>query len=323
MMNAVFEFLDRHSSVILTTHHPADADGLGAEKALAFIAGTMGKQARIVNSGPVPESFRFMDPGKKIEALDEAKEALPGGSGLLILDTTDEYNIGSIKDFLPSAAEVLVIDHHEPAPFCAFKGLVDNKASSTCELAVELAQARGIKLSAESAMAAYAGIVYDTGFFSYSKTTVRTFRAALALVEAGVNPYNVYRELSESGTIGALRLQKIVLSTLEISADGRVAVQVLRKEMLEKSGARFEDAENFINIPLKAKSVEVSVLVKENKEGQIRCSLRSKGKINVSRIAQTQGGGGHVSAAGFRSSRSMEETITNILGIISAELDKQ
>ena len=322
MLNTVFEFLDRHSSIILTTHHPADADGLGAEKVLSQIIGKKGKEVKIVNSGPVPENFRFLDPSNTIEVWNDVKETLPKEPGLLIVDTADEYNIGDIKEFLPSAREVLVIDHHEPNPFSAFKGLIDSKASSTCELAVELARAADVKITHECALAAYAGIVYDTGFFSYSKTTERTFRAALTLIESGVNPYVVYQELSENGSTGSLLLQKAVLSTMEIHNNGRVAVQVLRKEDLESTGARFEDAENFINIPLKCKDIEVSVLVKENNEGQIRCSLRSKGKINVSKIAQTQGGGGHVSAAGFRSKLGLDETIANILSIISGELGK-
>jgi phosphoesterase RecJ-like protein len=100
-----------------------------------------------------------------------------------------------------------------------------------------------------------------------------------------------------------------------------VAVQILRKEDLEASQASFEDAENFINVPLRSRDIMVSVLVKENREGQIRCSLRSKGKVNVSKIAQSFGGGGHVSAAGFKSKDSIEETLSRVLEKITVFLD--
>ena len=322
MANAVFEFLKRHSSLIITTHDTADADGLGAEKVFAQMALALGKQARIINSSPVPENFRFMDPGNAVETWDEAGDTLPENTALVMLDTSDEYNIGKVKDFIPQAAEIFVIDHHEPNPLGTFKGYNDNTASSTSELAVELAGEAGVKLTLENATAAYAGIVYDTGFFAYSKTTARTFRAALTLVETGVEPYKVYSKISENATTGTLLLQKAVFSTLEILYQGRVAVQMLRKKDLENSGARYEDAENFINVPLKSRDIEVSIIIKENREGQIRCSLRSKGNVNVSKIAQMLGGGGHVSAAGFKSSLGAEDTLKVVLEKIAEELDK-
>jgi len=322
MSNTIFEFLKRHSSLILTTHDPADADGLGAEQVCALIASTLGKQVRIINSGPVPEHFRFIDPDNTVEVWGDVKETLSPDAALVILDTTDEYNIGELRELIPRVPEVFVVDHHEPNQFCTFKGYIDNTASSACELMLELAVEAGVKLSPECARAAYAGLVYDTGSFAYSKTTGRTFRAALMLVEAGVNPYGVYRELNENASTASLLLQQKVLSTLELHNQGRVAAQLLRKEDLETSGARFEDAENFINIPLKSKEIEVSILVKESKEGQTRCSLRSKGNVNVSKIAQALKGGGHVSAAGFKSSLGPDETLTMILEKVTRALEE-
>ena len=323
MIDAVLEFLDRHSSLVITTHDHADADGLGAERVFSQIAESRGKKVRIVNSSPIPESFQFMDPDNTIETWDALKTKLPKKAGFVILDTSDEYNIGKLKDYIPKAAEVFVIDHHELAPLSKLKGYIDSTSSSTCEMVIEVAQAAGIALTPDRARAAYAGIVYDSGFFAYSKTTSRTFRAALILVENGVKPYEVYRELNEKASTGSLLLQKTVFSTLEIHSHGKIAVQMLRKEDLEKCGANFEDAEHFINLPLKSKDIEVSILIKENREGQTRCSLRSKGTVNVSKIAQTLGGGGHVSAAGFKSTFGPEETLGIILEKVSKELDKK
>jgi len=320
MSDIVFNFLKRHSTLVITTHDNADADGIGAEIAFSEIARSMGKQIRIINSQSVPESYRFMDKSNAIESWEEAKEKLPNGAAMVILDTTDEYNIGKLKDFIPMATEVMVIDHHEPNKFSTLKGYIDPTSSSTCETIVGLVLETGITLSIDAAIAAYAGIVYDSGFFAYPKTTIRTFRAAMALIETGVNPYEVYRELNESANIGSLNLQKAVLSTLELHNQGRVAVQMLRKEDLAASGANNDAAEGFVNIPLRCKEILVSVLVKENKEGNVRCSMRSKGSVNVSKIAQSLGGGGHVSAAGFKSTKSLNDTLGLVLEKINAEL---
>jgi phosphoesterase RecJ-like protein len=311
MVNEVFEFLERHSSLILTTHDNADADGLGAEKLFAKIAISLGKKVRIINSNPIPEKFQFLDPENAIETWD--KVGTLQDAALVMLDTSDEYNIGQLRELIFWAAEVFAIDHHEPGALGAIQGCIDPTASSASEMIVEMALEAGTALDAECAAAAYAGIVYDTGFFAYPKTTIRTFRAALALVEAGVNPNAVYRELNEKSSITAVELQKTVLSTLEIHNKGRVAAQMLRKEDLIKTGAHIEDAENFINIPMRCREIEVSVVVKENKDGQVRCSLRSKGKVNVSKIAQSLGGGGHITAAGFKSKFGLEETLGLVL----------
>jgi len=322
MSASVFQFLDRHSSLILTTHDPADADGLGAQQLFYFIVKSLGKEVRIVNSTPTPEKFRFIDPDNTIEIWENLKETISREAGLIIFDTADEYHIGDMRSIIPYVPEVFVIDHHEPTRFCTFNGYIDNTASSTCEIVVELAQEAGVALKPKFAQAAYAGLAYDTGSFAYSKTTSRTFKAALSLVEAGANPYSAYHQFNETASTGALLLQKIVFSTLEIHSHGRVAVQVVRKKDFEFTGANSEDSENFANVPLRAKEILVSVLVKENKDGQIRCSLRSKGTVNVSKIAQSMGGGGHVSSAGFRSSMNIEETLQIILKKIEKEMDK-
>ncbi|MDR2258820.1 MAG: bifunctional oligoribonuclease/PAP phosphatase NrnA [Treponema sp.] len=319
----MFDFFKKHESFILTTHEGADADGLGAELVCNRILGKMGKAVQILNAEKTPAHFAFMDPDGSIEVWNEEIYAeLPEKSALLILDTSDEYNIGSMRSLIGRVRETFVIDHHEPAPFSTLAGFIDATASSTCEIAVEAALAAGIDLDTDTAMAAFAGLSFDTGSFAYIKTTGRTFKAALAMIERGAVPYSVYRELNESSSLGALLLRKQVLSTLEIRAGGRAAVLILRKEDLEATGANFEDAESFINIPLRAREIAVSILVKENREGKVRCSLRSKGAVNVSKIAQQFGGGGHVTAAGFKSALGIEKTLEQVLEKVAPLLEK-
>ena len=321
MKYPVLEFLKRHDSMVITTHENPDPDGIGAEMVFSQILETMGKQAHIINSCPTPEQYRFMDTENIIKTWDDAGENLPKGSALVILDTSDEFNIGKLKAYIPHAAEVFLIDHHEHNEFYTFDGYIDSKASSTCELTVELATEAGVKLSLKNCKAAFAGLAYDTGFFAYSKTTARTFKTAMILVESGINPYEIYREFYENASIASLCLQKAVLSSLEITDDNRVVLQILRKEDLEKTGANPEDSDGFINTPLKCRDVEVSVLLKESREGLLRCSLRSKGKVNVAKIALGLGGGGHITASGFKCQLGIEETKNLVLDKIYKELE--
>jgi len=321
MIDKLKAFLERHKLFILTTHDPADADGLGAQLVFACILRGLGKQFRIINSSPIPEQFRFMDRQGVIEVLDSEKHnALPEQSAVIMLDTADLHNIGQMRDLVCRAKEVFIIDHHEVLSAPHFSGICDSTSSSTCELAVELASAMAVTIEDGAAFAAYTGMVYDTGFFAYQKTTARSFRAAITLLELGVNPTEAYQELCENTATRSLLLQKRSFASLEIHCNGRVASQVLRLEDFAQIGAVNDDSDGFVNVPLRAREIVVSVMVKESRKGKVKCSLRSKGDIDVSKIAHDFGGGGHVNAAGFKSDLNADQTLALTLAKITGYL---
>jgi len=317
MFEKVLSFLDRYESFVLTTHDPPDADGLGTELVLAAILKNKGKKCRIINASPMPLYNRFMDKASIIEIWDDEKHAnFAKESALMVVDTSDEYHLGSMRENLKKAKEIFIIDHHEINPKSKLTGFSDPTAASTSELAIEIAECLGVSLDCDTAAAAYAGIVYDTGFFAYTKTTIRTFKAAIKTLEWGADPNSTYRQLMENGSLASILLQKQALSKLEFYADKKIAVMVLCKEDFENSGAAYEDSDSIVNIPLKAQEVEISMLIKEKPSGEVRCSLRSKGNVNVSKIAQVFNGGGHISAAGLKSPLNPKETLKKLLNYI-------
>jgi phosphoesterase RecJ-like protein len=324
MIDKLKAFMERHDLFILTTHDPADADGLGAQLVFACILMGYGKRFRIINSSPIPEQFVFMDRQGMIEQLaPEIHNALPEKAAVIMLDTADLHNIGQMRDLVCRAKEVFIIDHHEVISVSHFSGICDSTAASTCELAVELAVAMGVTLELETAFAAYTGMVYDTGFFAYQKTSPRSFRAAITLLELGVNPTEAYQELRENTALRSLLLQKKAFASLEIHCDGQVASQALRLEDFAQTGAVNDDADGFVNIPLRAREIMVSIMVKESRKGKVKCSLRSKGDIDVSKIAHDFGGGGHINAAGFNSDFNIDQTLALALTKISGYLGKK
>jgi phosphoesterase RecJ-like protein len=322
MIKIIEAFLQKHDSFIITTHDPADADGLGAQMVLACILRKYGKQFRIINASPIPDNFRFMDPKGITEHWDEEKhKELPEKSAVFLIDTAEENHLGDIKPAVLRSREVFIFDHHEPNPGCPFSGINDPAAASTCEMAVEAAEEAGVLIAPQAAFAAYTGIIFDTGSFAYSKTSPRTFRAAITLVEAGVNPHEAYRKLCENSPAGALLLQTRAFSGMAFHCRGRVASQVLRKEDFAETGTVSDDTEGFVNVPLKSREILVSFLIKESKEGKAKCSLRSKGSINVAEVARSFGGGGHVNASGFKSKTDVDKTLAAVLERISEILE--
>jgi len=144
-----------------------------------------------------------------------------------------------------------------------------------------------------------------------------TFEIARDLVSRGVEPNMVYANVYESNSISALLLHSRVLATLELAHGSRVALLVMRREMISESGGTYEEADQLINIPLRSEDIRVSVFFKENLEGLMRCSMRSKGAIDVAEIAQRFGGGGHRTAAGFKCRQSLEETRRAVLAMLA------
>jgi bifunctional oligoribonuclease and PAP phosphatase NrnA len=315
-LSAAVDFLRRTDKLIITAHDTPDGDALGSECAIRRALLGMGKKAIILNADPTPRKFAFLDPDNAICVLqDEAQVPVDVETyGLLMLDTNDIHNIGCTATLvLPRVREYFIVDHHENEEDVLTGNLILKSASSTAEIVYQILREMGIEIDLPMAEALYTGIIYDTGCFIYPKTTAITFDIARHLVQCGVQPNAVYTRVYESNSISALLLQSRVLSTLELAHANHVALLTMSREMIRDSGANYEEADGIINIPLRSEDVRVSIFFKENTDGLLRCSLRSKGAINVAEIAQTFGGGGHQTAAGFKCRLSMEKTKRAIL----------
>lgn len=298
------DLIHHFDKFILTAHETPDGDAVGSEYAMYCCLKQLGKTVRIINSDEAAGKYRFIDKDEVIEVLyDDAN--LPDDINeycLIILDTNDIHNIGSVKKaILPNVELYCIIDHHEGGEQIDSDNIVRQNASSTCEVLYDLFKDLKITIDFPIAEALFVGIVYDTGSFIYPKTTAKTFKIAYDLVSLGVNPNEVFSRIYESNSVSSLMLQAKVLSSLELLYNERVAVQVMLKQTIIECGALYEEADSIINVPLKSEQIRVSVFFKENEKGILRCSMRSKGNINVADIAQQFGGGGHKTAAGFKS----------------------
>jgi bifunctional oligoribonuclease and PAP phosphatase NrnA len=322
-LQPAIEFIQRTRRFIITAHETPDGDAIGSECAMFHALRALGKEALIFNADPTPRKFAYMDRGGIVGVLD-GTHPLPDDLeswSLLMLDTNDIRNIGQVSTLvLPRVRECFIIDHHEKENALAGNCILVS-ASSTCEILYPLFRALGVTVDFPMAQALFTGIVYDTGSFVYPKTTAETFEIARDLVRAGVEPNDIYARVYESNSISALVLQSRVLSTLQLAHDERVAILTLRRQMIVDSGANYEEADQLINIPLKSENIRVSVFFKENLEGLLRCSLRSKGNINVAEIAQSFGGGGHKTAAGFKCRQTLESTQEIVLEKLKAQLE--
>lgn len=315
-MHKGFKSFDKHinkyKKFIISTHESPDWDGLGAEIAFNELLQKLGKQTIILNSDPAPEAFNFFNPDNEIHVLDENFE-LPDDIeeyAQFVLDTNDYDNIGGAYHLLKDKVkDLFIIDHHEGSADKFEGNFIKAEASSACEIVYGLFQYYDEEISIKAAKALFSGVVFDTGSFRYPKTSPDTYRMAAHLVEIGVSPFEVYEKIYEQNSRSSFELRGMILSTMEILFDGKCIAMKLTPEMLEKSGATFAEGEPAINLPLMVKGVVASLLVKlQNEDQPVKVSMRTKGDLDVAKIAMENGGGGHKNAAGFKSKLTFDET---------------
>lgn len=295
-------YLRAHDDYLILSHSDPDGDAVGSELGLLAVLRGIGKSACILNSDACPAKLRAFDPEGNLHSLEDG-DPVPSDLGqkvLILIDTCDFQHTRRAKEFLlPFAREVVIIDHHTPPSQLPCAAYIDDEAAASSQIVLELALALGYTPDLTCANALFMGIVFDTGSFIYPKTTAATFEAARRLVEYGVKPKEIHSALFETIEPSRMRLLARVQASLRMFHHDRTAFQLMTYDMLGETGATNEDAENFINYPLKCTTVLVSVFLKESKPGFFRCSLRSKGTVDVSVLALAHGGGGHKTAAGF------------------------
>jgi phosphoesterase RecJ-like protein len=304
-------FISKYDKFIISTHESPDWDGLGSEIALLELLRNLGKKPLIINSDPTPDTFLPLDTGKDINIMN-GSFLLPGDINeyaQFVLDTNDYDNIGSASKILKEKIrEFFIIDHHEGDAGITSSNFIKAEASSVSEIIYHIIRHYGQPITLSSAQALFAGIVFDTGSFVYPKTSAETFKIAAHLVELGVTPFRVHEQIYEQNTLPSFELRGHILSTIEVLYGGKLIAMKLTPAMLKESGASFAEGEPVINVPLAVKGVVASLLVKQDMQGPVKVSMRTKGDIDVARIAIQHGGGGHKNAAGYKSKHSFDET---------------
>jgi len=314
-LNEIIKAIQKANTILVATHVFPDADALGSQLGLSNILEGMGKTVIRYSEEPVSYLYDFLpDCEKLICELPDLSQI----DCVIVLDCGDRLRVGKALEALLTIHPMIVVDHHTGHQEFGDLRWVQSGRASTGDMIYELSKALIAEISLDAAYCLYAAIVADTGSFKYASTTATTFTIAGALVARGVNPEQVATKLFDNFTESRLHLLQTVLSTLELSAEGKLALITATREMFELSGAASDDTESFINYPRALTSVKVAVFLKE-KEGAISVSMRSKGsQYDVSEVARKLGGGGHRNAAGckFRNGETLAEAREQIFALL-------
>ncbi len=305
-------------SIIILPHENPDGDALGSAMALYLFLKKKGKNVVVGCKDRVPHFLDF------IPYVDEIIR-IPNGKF---------YDIGIVVDsagFHRTGAEVKVakrvrIDHHVGGEFNGRYDYIDPRAPATASLVYELILAWDEEaMDEEIATCLYVGLATDTGFFRYSNTNEFTFELAKRLVRYGADPNYVYRMFSERESVNKMKLISKVLETLTLYEDGLVAGVTIYDSFFRETGTDYTDSEGLVNYPRSIEGVKVAfALIEKPREGVWKVSLRSKEAVDVSKIAERLGGGGHKYASGCKiKAISRDEALEILLSEIRKQLKLQ
>lgn len=322
--------LESWRRTMILTHERPDGDALGATGAMKRAIEAAGRQADALVFGDVPPRYAFLDKSCGLNRWNGAVTASLDGEfdGILVLDTSSWTQLETAASYLRgSRLPRIVLDHHTTPNELAGNGaelitLVDSSAASACGLVWQWCEVMGWPVDQATAEAIFTGLITDTGWFRFSNTDSATMRAAVAMMDRGARPEVLYGRLYESWSPARLKLKARLLNSMELAADGRVAVMSLTLKDFAETGAIAADSEELVNEPMAIGSVAATALLIEMEGAKVRVNLRSKSPdvcgmdVNVAALAQTINGGGHRRAAGGRVSGSLAEVKSKIVELL-------
>ena len=311
-MNTVEEIANviKHiKSAVIFTHLRPDGDTLGSALALSRALSLLKIANQTVNEGEIPEEFFFLEAAKRIlRALTLDAEAY------ICVDSSDETRLGQLQSVYFAGAKKKItvnIDHHVSNTRYAKYNFVRHRASN-CENVADVIKAMGVPFDKEIADCLMTGAVTDSGAFSHDDVSGDTFRAAADFADAGANVAVITYELFKKRSKARAALYAETVASLRYLLNDTFAVAVVPRERLERLGLKQDATEGVVDFGLTVDCVEVSASLLEMKKGQYKVSLRSKGKVNVNRVAATFGGGGHVLASGCMLFGELEDVIDRL-----------
>jgi phosphoesterase RecJ-like protein len=303
----LLNLITQNKSFLIVGHINPEGDAIGATLALSLGLRKLGKKdICVLSRDPVPETLRFLPSSEIVRQKPPAKEF-----DVVFLVDCNEVKRTGYEGF--RAKKTAIIDHHvlpaDAATSEFYKSvsavLIDPDAAAAGLLVYRVLTALKVPIDKNIATNLYTAILTDTGGFRYSNASAESLKTAAHLVEAGARPWDISKEVYESIPYKSMKLLGLSLATLE-RKDGIAWINTT-KHMFGKTGTTSEDSEDFVDFPRKVKDIDVAIFFREDGAKSYKLSLRSKGRVNVQKIAKSFGGGGHVAAAGCKINGSLKE----------------
>jgi bifunctional oligoribonuclease and PAP phosphatase NrnA len=311
-LDSVFK---RNSSFLISSHVGIDGDCIGSQLAMFWYLTSLGKRVVLFNHDTLPVKFRFLENSQFLTA-DLPKGQVDVG---VILDCSNPARLG--WDGLRDVCTYIVnLDHHRDNVLFGDSNIVTKGGAATGQIIYDFFNDRKISYPAHVAESLYTAIMTDTGAFRFSNTTGTILRMCADLSDRGADCSKIYEKVYTSFSQHGLLLQSRIWSTLAFYEGGSICSMEMPYGLIDELGATYGDSEGMADITIIGSDVQVGMLIKYD-DTDTHFSLRSKGRIDVGKIAQSiPGGGGHSSAAGCTMHMPCAQAKPLMLDIIKKEL---
>ncbi|HUV49457.1 MAG TPA: bifunctional oligoribonuclease/PAP phosphatase NrnA [Anaerolineae bacterium] len=315
MINQIIQHLKNSNNIFLCSHINPDGDAIASMIAMGLSLALWQKKITLYNESPIPAVYSFLPSVKRIVRHIDRQTIYDTA---IVLDCGDLHRVGKAASFVSRIPVLINIDHHLSNNSFGDFQLIDFSACASVEIIYRLLGEMGLPISKDIATLIYTGILTDTGSFRFSNTNKSAFTICREMINIGVDPYYIARNIYETLSPGYIKLLHKALGSIEISKNGKLSMITLTKEMLDKTGARPEEVNGLIDYAKAIKNVKIAVLIhgisdtREEAHGRFRVSLRSDGTVDVAAFASSFGGGGHYSASGF----AIESSIIDLKNLI-------
>ncbi|NLM51807.1 MAG: bifunctional oligoribonuclease/PAP phosphatase NrnA [Firmicutes bacterium] len=315
-LSSIAQHLLKSHKILVVSHIMPDGDAIGSLLALGLALKKLGKNVTMYVADGVPAKFAFL------RGAEEICTSLPFFTFdcVAVLDCADRDRLQPIWEEIKDLF-ILNLDHHPTNTLFGNLNYVDPQAGATGELVFALLEKLDVKLTLEIATALYVAISTDTGSFKYENTSEKTHLMAAKLLAAGVKPASIAPQIFDLRSVPAIMALRLALSSLQFSADKRIAWMTLKNEALAQINAGNDDLDGIVNFAKNIEGVEVGLLFREQADGTVKVGFRSF-NIDVAKIAAAFGGGGHVRAAGCSLQADLQTAVKQVVAAVTKEIEQ-
>lgn len=328
-IEAIKQLLASPKKIAIIPHRNPDGDAMGSTLGLYHFLLQQNHEVTVISPNEFPDFLAWLPDSEKTlifeKDIQNCTEKLKQADIVFTLDFNALHRVG---DFMQATLEKLdttyvMIDHHQLPDNYAKYTFSDTGYGSTCEMVYHFIHQLGGEnlINKTVATCIYTGIVTDSGSFRFPLTTSTTHRVVADLLDKGVDNPKIHNLLFDTSSYNRLQLLGRALQNMKLLPEYKTSYITLSQEELDMFGYVKGDTEGIVNYGLSLKGFDFTAIFIENKEeGIIKISFRSQGAFDVNQFSRTHfSGGGHINAAGGKSSLSLDETVKQFIAILAAE----
>ncbi len=304
--------------IAVIPHRSPDGDAMGSTLGMYHFLLKLGHSPTVVSPNEFPGFLAWLPGSETVKIYEKNKakgaEILKAAELVIVMDFNALHRTGEMETVLAKlAVPFIMIDHHQKPDDFATYTYSDTAFGSTCEMLYNFIGFLGKKELIDTTIASciYTGIVTDSGSFRFPSTTATTHRVVADLIDLGIDNSEIHSLLFDDNSYDSLQLLGKALDNLKILPGGKISYSTLSQKELDAHNYVKGDTEGVVNYGLSIKGVNfTAIFIEHADENIIKISFRSKGSFDVNRFARDHfNGGGHINAAGGKSSLSLEETV--------------